>query len=286
MESKQKLTEELIRKWCKQAKRWTLSSVQEFTHCTWTLQLRRLSKKHYPYQFELSGYSEYSSSLMVQRYKTIEDALLAVANRFNLQNWVCRYVTIEDVLKAFSKYEEFRETPCNTQIVYFSRNENGFPVEHWAVLRGALTEEQEQNIWSCLEQGKYFVPVQLGINLTPDDKQWCEWGKMYSLTHCNPTVNVSVDTLVKRFQRLKHGWRTNTVSRDGTNPYVCSVSEKRARTIIVWAKNHHEAEMRAEELMRDGVVEMQAPEYCIEHNTDCIGFASASDINAKPMYRK
>ena len=78
----QKLTPELIKQWTTQANRWRLDTVQEFTYGPWTLQIRRLGKKNAPHQFEVAGYSDYTDSMMVHRYKSITDALLAVRSGF------------------------------------------------------------------------------------------------------------------------------------------------------------------------------------------------------------
>ena len=134
----QKLTPELIKQWTTQANRWRLDTVQEFTYGPWTLQIRRLGKKNAPHQFEVAGYSDYTDSMMVHRYKSITDALLAVRSGF---------------------IADFRATPIdreaegqNTLIFYFERDDDHHAVQHSVVIKGILTPEQKKVIEDCLEQ--------------------------------------------------------------------------------------------------------------------------------------
>lgn len=267
----QKLTPELIKQWTTQANRWRLDTVQEFTYGPWTLQIRRLGKKNAPHQFEVAGYSDYTDSMMVHRYKSITDALLAVRSGF---------------------IADFRATPIdreaegqNTLIFYFERDDDHHAVQHSVVIKGILTPEQKKVIEDCLEQGKYFVPEQLNFYDRPASEpfpRWCEWSTAYSLTTRQATVDMSTEELVARFQELRNGWKS-CVSADGDKtPYLCTASEVRTRTVVVMAKTHDEAAERAKQMVSDKKISMDTPDSSAVYGKS-VGFATAADITSKEV---
>ena len=267
----QKLTPDLIKQWTTQAKRWRLDTVQEFTYGPWTLQIRRLGKKNAPYQFEVSGYSDYTDSMMVHRYKSIVDALLAVRSGF---------------------VADFRANPIdreaegqNTLIFYFERDDEHHAVQHSVVVKGILTPEQKKVIEDCLEQGRYFVPEQLNFYDCPASEpfpRWCEWSTAYSLTTRQATVDMSTEDLVARFQELRNGWKS-CVSADGDKtPYLCTASEVRTRTVVVMAKTHDEAAERAKQMVSDKEISMDTPDGSAVYGKS-VGFATAADITSKEV---
>lgn len=106
----------------------------------------------------------------------------------------------------------------NTIIEYLYRDASNYKQWNKVVIRGELSSEQLERIEACLD-GEYFVPRSVGLPefritdyRTDDDHCWFEW-EVYDeieLTEASPTVDISADELVERFERVSKwdetGW--------------------------------------------------------------------------------
>jgi hypothetical protein len=95
------------------------------------------------------------------------------------------------------------------------RDAANYKVHTDVVLAGAMTEEQWQTILSCCDDGEFFAPnkvgleardfVSLGYAPYEDDPELFEIVE-YSLTDLAPTVQMTVEELVAKFQANKGNW--------------------------------------------------------------------------------
>lgn len=100
----------------------------------------------------------------------------------------------------------------NTRIVYLYRDASNYKVRNTAVIRGELSEADQQTILSCLEDGEYFIPSQVGLDeerfgsKTEDDHAWFELEPGFA----EPTNAVPCDLdcarLVANFMAAKGNW--------------------------------------------------------------------------------
>lgn len=173
----------------------------------------------------------------------------------------------------------------NTQIEYFYRDGGNWKTWNECIIKGEMTEEQEERIIACLEDEEYFIPSRIHECLPENTNEsdyceqfpWFEWNG-FTLTETAPDINLTVDELVARFEELKNGWKS-VVDDPGTSrsPFAVWVKETRMRTIVVWAESGQEAELLAGELCSMGKVRPSANDY-IERDTICQGVASAKEI--------
>ena len=74
-----------------------------------------------------------------------------------------------------------------------------------------MNEAEMKEIWDCLEEGTYFLPGQVGLpddnrySGTEDDLDWFELENI-TITNREPTVNLSAQDLLQRFQKAKDAW--------------------------------------------------------------------------------
>lgn len=108
----------------------------------------------------------------------------------------------------------------NTQIGYLYRDADNYKQYHEEVLEGEITPEQKRMIADCLDDGEYFIPHQVGLpevrfdTVTESDHPWFELDSEtgFTLTSEPPTVNITVDELVSRFQAAKGCWDDESYS--------------------------------------------------------------------------
>ena len=103
----------------------------------------------------------------------------------------------------------------NTHLWYMYRDAANYKVHTDVVLAGAMTEEQWKTILSCCDDGEFFAPnkvgleardfVSLGYAPYEDDHELFEIVE-YSLTDLAPTVQMTVEELVAKFQANKGNW--------------------------------------------------------------------------------
>lgn len=105
----------------------------------------------------------------------------------------------------------------NTKLWYMYRDAANYKVHTDVVLVGEMTEEQWKTIVSCCDGEEFFAPqkvglehrdfVALGYKSYDDDPELFELVE-YSLTDAQPTVNMTVEELVSKFQANKGKWYT------------------------------------------------------------------------------
>ena len=102
----------------------------------------------------------------------------------------------------------------NTKFQYLYRDADNYKQWNEVILAGEITDEQTETIVDACD-GEYFIPEQVGLpierpddNITEADHCFCELYHTYiNLTDDEPTVDITVDELVKRFEEAKkNGW--------------------------------------------------------------------------------
>lgn len=106
----------------------------------------------------------------------------------------------------------------NTKIVYLYRDACNYKVLNKAVIRGELSEEDQKTILSCLEDGEYFIPSQVGLDeerfgsWTEDDHCWFELEPGFAEPTNAAPGNLTCEQLVSNFLAAKGNWD------DGSEP--------------------------------------------------------------------
>lgn len=68
----------------------------------------------------------------------------------------------------------------NTRMEYLYRDAANYKSLNRAIVAGTITEDQKKAIYETLEDGTYFIPEQIGLdlyrgwNVTEDDHPYCE----------------------------------------------------------------------------------------------------------------
>lgn len=178
----------------------------------------------------------------------------------------------------------------NTRINYLYRDADNYKVYNECVIQGEMTEEQEQRIIACLDEGEYFVPSCVGMpekkfdTETEADGPWFEW-RGFELTEHEPTLEIGANELVARFEKASNGWQeARTAPKDGRIPYCVTVRETMSRTVIVWAHERVEAETVAQELHDAGDINLDEDDF-IESQCTCDGVATSGDLRVFEEYR-
>lgn len=95
----------------------------------------------------------------------------------------------------------------NTSIEYLYRDASNYKVFQSAVVKGAITEEQEDRILQSLNEETYFIPHLVGLpekrfeTWTNDDHEWFEFEGV-ELTEADATVDITIDELVTGFEMM------------------------------------------------------------------------------------
>lgn len=106
----------------------------------------------------------------------------------------------------------------NTRINYLYRDASNYKVLNSAVIRGELSEEDQKTILSCLEDGEYFIPSQVGLDeqrfgsWTEDDHCWFELEPGFAEPTNAAPGNLTCEQLVANFLAAKGNWD------DGSEP--------------------------------------------------------------------
>lgn len=132
-----------------------------------------------------------------------------------------------------------------TKISYMYRDADNYKVQNECIINGMLTEEQQNQIISCLDEGQYFIPSMVGLSErqfdTWDDQvdhPWFELEKTgFSQTKDSPTVACSAEELVSAFMQCnEHNWQpTSSVMLDGQKPplkQVVSAAEYQKQKLL------------------------------------------------------
>ena len=108
----------------------------------------------------------------------------------------------------------------NTKIKYLYRDASNYKSWNEVIISGEMTRDDVIRIQMCLFDGEYFVPRDVGLPetriadyRTDDDHCWFEWelgeddydGSLFGfdLTNEPPTLQMTVDELVRNFESVK-----------------------------------------------------------------------------------
>lgn len=102
----------------------------------------------------------------------------------------------------------------NTLVEYLYRDACNYKVWNRAVVKGCITPEQIDTIMDCLIDDEYFIPNMVGLDeekfsdCTEDDVDFFEIHRTnFTPTECKPSVNMTVEELVAKFQNAKGHWQ-------------------------------------------------------------------------------
>lgn len=178
----------------------------------------------------------------------------------------------------------------NTRIEYLYRDADNYKVYNECVIQGEMTEEQEQRIIACLDEGEFFVPSRVGMpekkfdTETEADDPWFEW-RGIELTEHEPTLDIGANELVARFEKAENGWmEERKAPNDGRLPYCVTIRETFSRTVIVWAHERIGAETIAQELCNSGEIDLDGNDF-IDRKCTCDGVATKGDLKGFKEYR-
>lgn len=177
----------------------------------------------------------------------------------------------------------------NTRISYLYRDADNYKEYNECIIRGTMTEDQKARIIACLEEEVYFIPSRVGMpevkfeNETEADHPWFEWMDT-ELTDLKATLDITVDDLVARFEKMKNGWETvRKAPTDETFPYCVTISETLSRSVIVWARGRGAAEVLAQELCNAGNIRLDDIDFVWRQCT-CDGIADPNELGALEEY--
>lgn len=101
----------------------------------------------------------------------------------------------------------------NTRISYLYRDASNYKKYNEVVVEGVFTEDQIRTIISCLNDGEYFIPRQIGFpevrfgKITEDDHCWFELCEEdFEEVELGSTINLLPDEIVRRFESAKGRW--------------------------------------------------------------------------------
>lgn len=108
----------------------------------------------------------------------------------------------------------------NTKISYMYRDADNYKTFRDEVLSGEITQKQKDEITECLHDEEFFIPHQVGLpevrfeQVTESDHAWFEFHpeEDVTLTNQDPTIDMTVDELVEKFQAAKGNWDEETFS--------------------------------------------------------------------------
>ena len=113
---------------------------------------------------------------------------------------------------------------ANTRIDYLYRDSGNYKTYNSIVIAGTLTKEQIDSILSCLDEGEFFLPAQVGFpeerssDYDPScDHPWFELNRFgFSETNEPVTSDVSITAaqLPEKFQSMKGKWN-DCINADG-----------------------------------------------------------------------
>lgn len=102
----------------------------------------------------------------------------------------------------------------NTRIDYLYRDASNYKVFNSEVVSGVFSSADIQEMKTCLSDGEFFIPEQVGLpenrfdSLSDDDHIWFE---LYpetdiSETDAAPTLALSCEDLMRGFRTAKKNW--------------------------------------------------------------------------------
>ena len=131
---------------------------------------------------------------------------------YNQKTDSCRFNKTEK-----AKVEEpVKKEPQNTLITYLYRDACNYKVHNEAVVKGLMTQEQEQRILNSLQDGEYFIPHLVGLpeerfaTETEDDHPYFEYRSL-SPTNAPASCDMDVEELVSAFEKYASSWEMYAV---------------------------------------------------------------------------
>ncbi len=101
----------------------------------------------------------------------------------------------------------------NTRISYLYRDACNYKQHNEVVVPGTFTQEQIESIIASLNEGEYFIPVQVGLpeerfeRITEDDHCWFELSRDgFEETNAEASVDMTPDEVVAKFLEAKGNW--------------------------------------------------------------------------------
>ena len=130
---------------------------------------------------------------------------------------VCGARCFDEAAKCFVCGEAFEDrfSGPNTEIWYLYRDASNYKRHNRQVVSGQITETKVADIISCLDDGEYFIPEQVGLpadrldeyERDSDDHCWLELAaEDFSGTFEKPTVDLDINELVANFRAAKGRW--------------------------------------------------------------------------------
>ena len=119
-----------------------------------------------------------------------------------------------------------KREPQNTLITYLYRDACNYKVHNEAVVKGLITQEQEQRILNSLQEGEYFIPHLVGLpekrfaTETEDDHPFFEY---QSVSHTNKPISCDrdVEELVKAFENCAINMKKPAAILNQGSFFVC-----------------------------------------------------------------
>lgn len=117
----------------------------------------------------------------------------------------------EDAIKDYLAKGTFEK---NSKIVYRYTDASNYHSRNEAVLHGVLTPERKQVILSCLNEGEFFIPGVVGLDVElpwefdPQDDHpfWALDEDSFEETTRKPTVNITPEEFVRAFEENRDKW--------------------------------------------------------------------------------
>lgn len=106
----------------------------------------------------------------------------------------------------------------NTRMEYLYRDASNFKSVNQIIVMGTITDEQKKAIHRTLEDGLYFIPEQIGLDLyrgwdiTEDDHPFCELdveNDFYDTEEAADNETFTVEDLVAAFDSTDGKWNAN-----------------------------------------------------------------------------
>lgn len=102
----------------------------------------------------------------------------------------------------------------NTELTYLYRDASNNKKFNTIIITGELTEEQQQIILGCREDGEYFIPSVVGLPeerfsswIEAEDHVWFELSTGFAyLTEDKAQMNLTAQGLVDKFLAAKGNW--------------------------------------------------------------------------------
>lgn len=104
----------------------------------------------------------------------------------------------------------------NTRIKYLYRDSQNFKEYYETVIPGKITKKDIDTIISCLKDGEYFIPNQIGLPGEPGienyplssyDSCYFELSKdSFSFTQLQPEIDITIPQLITNFLNAKNNW--------------------------------------------------------------------------------